>query len=107
MTGPQFTLLFAVDDATGAVAGALFCDHEDTNSYFRLMWGLIQRRGIPLALYTDRHAVFKHRSEYQPAGTPTQFGRAMEELGITDGFSPCRRRQKDGWSGRPEPSRTG
>ena len=42
---------------------------------------LLRRRGIPLALYTDRHAVFKHRSEYQPAGTPTQFGRAMEELG--------------------------
>ena len=45
------------------------------------MQGLIQRRGIPLALYTDRHAVFKHRSEYQPAGTTTQFGRAFEELG--------------------------
>ena len=79
--GPQFTILFAVDDATGCVPGALFCDHEDTSSYFLLMQGLIRRRGIPLALYTDRHAVFKHRSEYQPAGTPTQFGRAMEELG--------------------------
>ena len=47
-----------------------------------LLQGLIQRRGIPLALYTDRNPVFKHRSEYQPTGTPTQFGRAMEELGI-------------------------
>ena len=37
---------------------------------------------MPLALYADRHPVFKHRSEYHPAGTPTQFGRAMEELGI-------------------------
>ena len=46
------------------------------------MQGLIRRRGIPLALYTDRHPVFKHRSEYQPAGTATQFGRAMEELGV-------------------------
>ena len=79
--GPQFTILFAVDDATGCVPGALFCDHEDTSSYFLLMQGLLRRRGIPLALYTDRHAVFKHRSEYHPAGTPTQFGRAMEELG--------------------------
>ena len=79
--GPQFTLLFAVDDATGCVVNALFCDHEDSSSYFLLMQGLLQRRGIPLALYTDRHPVFKHRSEYQPAGTPTQFGRAMEELG--------------------------
>ena len=45
------------------------------------MQGLIRRRGIPLARYTDRHAVLKHRSEYQPAGTTTQFGRAFEELG--------------------------
>ena len=80
--GPQFALLFAVDDATGAVAGALFCEQEDSLSYFLLLQDLIQRRGAPLALYTDRHPVFKHRSEYQPAGTPTQFGRAMEELGI-------------------------
>ena len=80
--GPQFTILFAVDDATGCVVNALFCDHEDTNSYFLLMQGLLRRFGIPLALYTDRHPVFRHKSEYQPAGTPTQFGRAMEELGI-------------------------
>ena len=80
--GPQFTILFAVDDATGCVANALFCDHEDTSSYFLLMQGLLRRRGIPLALYTDRHPVFKHKSQYQPAGTPTQFGRAMEELRI-------------------------
>ena len=80
--GPQFALLFAVDDATGAVVNALFCEQEDSLSYFRLMQGLIRRRGIPLALYTDRHPVFKHRSEYQPAGTATQFERAMEELGV-------------------------
>ena len=80
--GPQFALLFAVDDATGAVEGALFCDQEDSHSYFLLLQGLIRRRGIPLALYTDRHPVFKHRSEYQPAGTATQFGLAMDEMGI-------------------------
>ena len=80
--GPQFTILFAVDDATGCVVNALFCDHEDTSSYFLLMQGLLRRRGVPLAVYTDRHPVFKHKSEYQPAGTPTQYGRAMAELGI-------------------------
>ena len=80
--GPQFTILLAVDDATGAVVNALFCDHEDTSSYFLLMQGLLRHLGIPLARYTDHHPVFKHRSEYQPAGTPTQFGRAMAELGV-------------------------
>ena len=79
--GPQFPLLFAVDDATG-VEGAPFCDQEDSRSYFRLLQGLIRRRSIPLALHTDRHPVFKHRSEYQPAGTAIQSGRALDELGM-------------------------
>ena len=79
--GPQFALLFAVDDATGFVVNARFCEQEDSHNYFLLMQGLLRRHGIPLALYTDRHPVFKRRSEYEPAGTPTQFGRAMAELG--------------------------
>ena len=86
--GPQFTILFAVDDATGCVVNALFWEQEDTNSYFRLMQGLLRRRGVPLALYTDRHPVFKHKSEYHPAGTSTQFGRAMAELGVQVIFVP-------------------
>ena len=60
----------------------MFSPGEDTHSYFLLLQSLIRRRGFPLALYTDRHPVFKHRSEYQPASTATQFGRAMDELGI-------------------------
>ena len=71
-----------MDDATGSVVNALFCEQEDSRNYFLLMQNLLRRRGIPLALYTDRHAVFTHRSEYQPTGMPTQFGRAMAELGI-------------------------
>ena len=85
--GPQFALLFAVDDPTGAVVNALFCEQEDNLSYFPLLQGLIQRRGLPLALYTDRNPVFKHRLEHQSSGTATQFGRAMEELGVQLIFS--------------------
>ena len=55
-----FTLLIAVDDATGTVVDALFCEKEDAHSYFLLIQRLLQRRGIPLALYTDRHGVFRH-----------------------------------------------
>ena len=80
--GPQFALLFAVDDAIGCVVNARFCDQEDSHNYFLLMQGLLRRYGIPLALYTDCYPVFRRRSEYQPTSTPTQFGRAMDELGI-------------------------
>ena len=80
--GPQFTLLLAVDDATGVVADALFGELENTRSYLVLMQGLIRHSGIPLALYADRHAVFKHTPSPETAAAPTQFSRAMDELGI-------------------------
>ena len=80
--GPPFALLLAVDDATGIVVNALFCEQENTRDYFLLMRGLIQRHGIPIALYTDRHSVFKNVPGTGRAGAPTQFNRAMDELGV-------------------------
>ena len=44
--------------------------------------GLIERHGIPIALYTDRHSVFKHVPGGGVPSAPTQFSRAMDELGI-------------------------
>ena len=93
--GPWLTLLLAVDDATGKVPYALFREHEDTEGYFHLMTGIIQQCGIPLAIYSDRHTVFRRA---RPAGEtmeasiandrkPTQFGRAMRELGVTQVFA--------------------
>jgi hypothetical protein len=81
--GPRFALLLTVDDATGTVPAAVFCQEEDTPSYFLLMDRLIRRHGVPLAIYSDRHPVFKFTGNIDryPAGL-TQFARAMEELGI-------------------------
>ena len=94
--GPQFTLLLAIDDASGIVVNALFCELENTHSYFSLLDGLIRRCGIPIALYSDRHAVFKYTPPSEAAGAPTQFSRAMDELGdtadirsITSGQGSC------------------
>ena len=83
-----FTLLIAVDDATGTVVDALFCEKEDAHSYFLLIQRLLQRRGIPLALYTDRHGVFRHTPGSGLPGMPTQFSRAMDELGDPDDIRP-------------------
>ena len=80
--GPQFTILFAVDDATGCVFNALFCEKEKTYTYFLLMQDLVQSVGIPLALYIDRHGVFRHTPRSGLPGTSTQFSLAMDELGI-------------------------
>jgi len=93
--GPWCVLLLAVDDATGTVPYALFSEREDTESYFRLMTGIIKQHGIPLALYSDRHIVFRSphpADEGSKPSTPnkrkpTQFSRAMRELGITQVFA--------------------
>jgi len=94
--GPCFTLLLAVDDATGSVPYALFQEQEDTEGYFHLMKGIIENKGIPLALYSDRHLVFRPARELNDQqddgihlykGKPTDFGRAMRELGINQIFA--------------------
>ena len=77
-----FALLLAVDDATGAVVDALFSEREDAHSYFVLIQGLVQHLGVPVALYTDRHGVFKHTPGPGLDGESTQFSRAMDELGV-------------------------
>ena len=91
--GPVLTLLLAVDDATGIVAAARFHSQEDTLGYLLLFQDIIQRHGIPLAVYTDRHAVFQHNhtlwDEVHQTGKriPTQFARALKELGVTQVFA--------------------
>lgn len=79
---PAFTLLIAVDDATGKVIDARFCERENARSYFLLIRALVERRGVPVALYTDRHAVFKHTPGSGLPSAPIQFSRAMAELGV-------------------------
>lgn len=93
--GPRLTLLLAVDDATGSVPFALFREQEDTEGYFRLMQGILHNKGIPLALYSDRYLVFRYHDKKKDTSDgsldnqrkPTQFGRAMRELGVTQIFA--------------------
>jgi hypothetical protein len=85
--GPQLTLLLAVDDVTSTVPYARFGEQEDTRGYFLLVRGIIQRRGIPLAVYSDRDAVFQaagtaRRLQESRAPGSTQFSRALGELGV-------------------------
>ena len=86
--GPKFALLLAVDDATSAVVNAVFCVSENTAGYFTLLEGLVEGWGIPLALYSDRHAVFKHNARQpETAAEATQFTRSLQELGIRQIFA--------------------
>ena len=88
--GPWLTLIGGIDDATGTVPYGCFREQEDSYGYMLLLQGVIQYKGIPLTLYSDRHSIFtvsraQHQTlQEQLAGqTPrTQVGRALDELGI-------------------------
>ncbi|TCS65971.1 ISNCY family transposase, partial [Effusibacillus lacus] len=88
---PAFALLAAIDDATGLVVGAVFRSEETTEGYFEVMRQGIRTYGIPAALYSDRHSIFKSRNEkatieQELAGEEaplSNFGQAMRDLGIS------------------------
>jgi len=88
---PPFTLHGAIDDATGEILALFFTQEECMEGYFEIVRQIITNHGVPLSLYSDRHTIFvspndgKLSIEEQLAGKTvnlTQFGRAMEELGI-------------------------
>jgi len=82
------TLLVYIDDATGKLLHLEFCESESTWSYFSATKRYFERRGKPLAFYSDKHGVFRvNSSKAGSAATSdsvglTQFGRAMKELGV-------------------------
>ena len=88
--GPRLTALGMQDDATGKILAAQFFPSETTEGYFHLLERLLRRFGIPTAFYGDRSGIFVRNDdswtlEEELAGQrqPTQFGRALAELGIT------------------------
>jgi len=88
--GPELTLLGFQDDATSQILAAHFqLEPENTLGYLRALSAMITTHGIPLSLYRDCHSIFQRNDAHwtlaeQLAGkqTPTQLGRALEELGI-------------------------
>jgi transposase len=80
-------LMVMVDDATGRV-GAQFFEQETTRASYDLLEGWVKRFGLPQSLYVDRDSIYRCEGvgsiADQLAGKEpqTQFGRAMEELGV-------------------------
>jgi len=88
--GPQLTALGMQDDATGKILAAQFFPSETAFGYLCLLRQLLRRHGVPLAFYGDHSGIFVRNDEHwtveeQLAGKrqPTQFGRALEQLGVT------------------------
>jgi len=89
--GRTYHLHGGIDDATGQIVSLYLAESECLEGYFQMMHLLLERFGIPVSIYSDRHTIFfspkrdKLSPEDQLAGKRvnlTQFGRAMSQLGI-------------------------
>ena len=85
--GPRLRLIAFIDDATGRFRGRFF-ERETTLANMLALREWLECFGRPLSLYTDRHSIYapqpRSRAEEDLHGQapPTQYGRALEELGI-------------------------
>lgn len=88
----KYALHGAIDDATGQVVGLYMTKNECLHGYLEVIRQLILNHGVPICVYSDMHTIFrspiagKVSVEEQLKGksiNKTQFGRAMEELGIS------------------------
>ena len=87
-------LTAVIDDATGTLLSGVFTDQEDAQSYLICLKEILLDKGIPLALYMDRHGILRRNDDHwsleeQLAGeqTPTQVGQALRDLGIQPIFA--------------------
>ena len=85
-------LIVTMDDATGAIYSAFLIEEEGTASTFRGLSEVFSQHGLPMSLYTDRgsHYFRTTKAGEIDRGSPTQVGRALEQLGIEHigAFSP-------------------
>src|SRR5262249_46487761 len=86
--GPACALIAVIDDATSPLLARLV-EHHSTEENLRTIASWLRRYGRPLAHYTDKNSLFRHRSgaaalQEQLRGEEalSQFGRALRELGI-------------------------
>lgn len=85
----ECNLTAVIDDATGALLHGVFTLEEDAQSYLICLRQILLDKGIPLALYMDRHGILRRNDDHwslqeQLLGkqTPTQVGQALQQLGI-------------------------
>lgn len=85
--GPRCVLMAYIDDASSRV-WARFYEYEGTIPALDSFQRYVQRYGVPLAVYADKHTTYRSPAEptveEQLAGTEpqSQFGRALSELGV-------------------------
>jgi hypothetical protein len=81
--GEKCCLLVCVDDATSSIMHLMFCQTETTQDYLKFLKGYIEKHGIPLTFYSDKHSVFRVNNKHKQEGVfSTKFQRVLNSLDI-------------------------
>ena len=80
--GEYCTLLVFIDDATGRLTNLRFAPTETTLGYMQVLHDHIKIYGVPVSLYSDKHAIFRVNAKTADEEAETQFSRAARDLGI-------------------------
>lgn len=81
--GPRMVLIAFIDDATSRVMHARFVEAEDTETYTRMLLEYSKMHGLPQALYSDKHSIFRQtKAHIRDQGRLTILGENLERLGI-------------------------
>jgi transposase len=104
-----YDLIVILDDATSEIYYAQLVEEESTRTVMQGVREVIERKGLFWALYSDRGSHFfstPKAGEPVDKNRPTQFGRALKELGIQmiPAYSPQARGRSERsfgtWQGR-------
>lgn len=85
---PELVLIAYIDDTTNEVMGAIFRQHEDAAGYFLGLKDICLTKGIPQAIYADRHTIFQglkgsSDEDFSDKKTSTSlFGALLQDLGV-------------------------
>jgi hypothetical protein len=81
----MWDLIITMDDATSEIYSAFFVEEEGTWSSLQGIKDTLHAKGLFSSFYSDRGSHYWHTPEARgkvDKTNPTQFGRAMQELGI-------------------------
>lgn len=98
---PEYTVVGAVDDATGAILSLVFRPEEDLHGYAQVFRDVFTTFGLPVTIYGDRTGILRRNDRHwsvdeqlEGRQRPTQGGRMLEELGV--GYIPAHSPQAKG-----------
>ncbi len=82
--GDKCCLIVFVDDATSEIPLMRFCHTETSEDYLKMLQIYLERYGRPLALYSDKHSIFRvnRKERYEKGKCITRLHEVLKGLDI-------------------------